>query len=271
MIKFKKFAQARPFLFGLVVIVIYSVLGTLTYPVHFLFPENEVGQLLGDALSKLIIFLVFLVILQRFGWLKASGFNKFSNRDVWLVLIVVLVYKSLSWLYAFTGNLSFSLPRPDLAAANLFLQLQTSLVEETMMRGLVLTAMIMSWGDTRNGQIKAVVLSSVFFGLIHLINLIVRPFDVVLIQAVINTLPGILYASLLLTYRSIWPGIIIHWLTNAAINIKLIGNQGYQENIGMWLTAGLLFIPLLVYSGYLISRLPENYPDEYPEEFPVVS
>jgi len=67
--KFKSFALNRPFLFGLVLIFIHAILGTLTYPAHFLFPESEVGQLYGDALSKFIIFLCFLL----------SSFALFTN------------------------------------------------------------------------------------------------------------------------------------------------------------------------------------------------
>jgi len=32
-------------------LLIYTLLGTLTYPVHFLFPATEVGQLYGGLFS----------------------------------------------------------------------------------------------------------------------------------------------------------------------------------------------------------------------------
>ena len=63
MLKFKDFALRRPFLFGLLLIFIYDLLSTLTYPTHFLFAETEVGQVYGDTVSKLIISLVFLLLL----------------------------------------------------------------------------------------------------------------------------------------------------------------------------------------------------------------
>jgi hypothetical protein len=53
MAKFKNFAIKRPFVFGLILIFIYSFLSFPTYPVHYLFPETEAGQILGDALGKL--------------------------------------------------------------------------------------------------------------------------------------------------------------------------------------------------------------------------
>ena len=127
-----------------------------------------------------------------------------------------------------------------------------------MVRGLVLVAMILAWGSTKGGQLKAVLFSSLLFGLIHLFNLMIRPPGVVLLQALIVTLPGIFYAAIVLIYRTLWPAIVIHWLGNAAVNIKLVGVENYQETFAMWLIFGLSLIPLVVFSAYLIQRLPPS-------------
>lgn len=257
--RFKNFAIKRPFLFGLTLIFIYTLLGTLTYPTHFLFPESEVGQLYGDALSKFIVFLCFLLILWRFGWLKASRINRWGNILTWVIGIIILTYKIPLQLYAFTGDMAIKLPTSPLTMANLVYSLQTGLVEETIFRALVLVAMISAWGETKKGQIKAIVLSSVFFGLMHMFNIIVRPFGVVLFQAIIVSLPGILYAVFVLTQKSLWPVIVLHWLTNAAVNIKLIGSAAYQETFSMWIVYAIILIPIVAYSISLIHKLPESY------------
>lgn len=257
--KFKNFALKRPFIFGLVMVFLYALLTTITYPVHYLFPENEVGQLYADTFAKLIVFLVFLVLLWRFGWVKESGINQLGDAKKWLIVGLILVYLILVELYAFTGDMTIVFQNPQLATANLSFAFSTSLVEETMYRALVLVAMILVWGNTKGGQVKAILLSSLFFGLMHMFNLITRPVGVVLFQAIVVTLPGILYAALVLTSRSLWTAIILHWLTNAAVNIKLIGYENYQETQTMWVTFALSLVPLMAYSIYLIWKLPESY------------
>lgn len=257
--KFKNFALKRPFLFGIALVFVFALLGTLTYPVHFLFPETEVGQLYGDAVSKLIIALVFTAILWRFGWLKALGMTNLGNLKVWLIIAPIAIYKIIAETYAFTGGLTFKLADPQLAIATIAYHLPTSLVEETMCRALVLTAMMLAWGDTKKGQVKAVVLSSLCFGMAHLFNIMVRPAGLVLFQTVIVTLPGILYGALVLTHRSIWPAVVIHWLTNVAVNVRLIGVENYQETPAMWMTFALSLIPVTAYSAYLMWKLPESY------------
>ena len=254
--KFKDYAIKHPFVFGLILILIYSLLGTLTYPVHFLFPETEFGQLLGDALAKLITFLAFLIIYWRFGWLKDSGLARFGTLTTWLVFIPLLIYKILGYLYAFTGDLSFQIADKGLASSFLTLSLGTSLVEETLVRGLVITAMLLAWGNSKSGQFKALALSSLYFGMIHLFNLIGRPPGAVILQALILVMPGFFYAAMVMKYKTLWPGIILHWLLNASVNIKLIGVEAYQETLPMWLTTAAFSIPLVLLSIYWVWKLP---------------
>ncbi len=139
------------------------------------------------------------------------------------------------------------------------MSLQTGLVEETMCRALVLVAMILAWGNTRSGQIKAIILSSLFFSSTHLINLMIRPIGVVLMQAVILSLPGVLYAALVLTGRSLWPPIVIHWLTNSFLNLKLHEIKGFQETSDIWVRYCIILIPLMIFSFVIIRELPIPY------------
>jgi membrane protease YdiL (CAAX protease family) len=264
--KFKNFALRRPFLLGFVLIFLYALLGILTYPAHFLFAENEAGALWGDALSKFMIFLCFLLILWRFGWIKASRINRLGNLRTWGMVIIILIYKIPLELYAFTGDIRIVLPHSPESFAQFVLSSQTGLVEETMARALVLVAMISAWGGTKKGQIKAIILSSLFFGLIHLSNLLIRPLGVVLFQVIVVTLPGILYAAIVLARKTLWPAIVLHWLTNAAVGVKLIGNAAYQETFRMWVIFAVALIPLMVWSAYLIWKLPESYRYEMNEE-----
>ena len=117
--KIKNIALSRPFLFGLVLIFIYVILGTLTFPVHFLFPETELGQIYGDALSKFIIFLCFLFILWRFHWIKASRIKRLGNIITWIIVLIIVIYKIIAELYAFTGDIAFEFPNLPLTVANL--------------------------------------------------------------------------------------------------------------------------------------------------------
>jgi membrane protease YdiL (CAAX protease family) len=257
--RIKNFALKRPFLFGLALIVVFALLSVLTYPVHFLFPDSGPGPPVGQGLGELIIFLIFVWVLWKLGWLKASGLTNLGKVQTWLAVLLILVYLAIVEVYAFTGDLSFSVSDWPMAAATLLDNLGTGFVEEIMFRGLVLVAMVIAWGNTKKGLVKAILLSSLFFGVMHLFNIFIRPPGVVILQALIVSLPGILYAALTLSSRSIWPAIIIHWLTNAAVNVKLLGYPNFEESFSMWLIFVIGLLPVLAYAAYLIWKLPERF------------
>jgi membrane protease YdiL (CAAX protease family) len=159
-------------------------------------------------------------------------------------------------IYAFTGDMSPAVASTPMGIAQFPGTLPGALLEELLYRALLLTAMLLAWGHTKRGVIKSVVLSSFLFGATHLINIILRPVGVVVLQAILVSLPGVLYAALLLKSGSLWPAIVIHWLTNAAVNIKVVGLENYQETNVMWLRFALLLIPTTAYSAYVLWKLP---------------
>ena len=260
--RFKNFALRRPFLFGIVLIVLYVLLLYPTYPVRFLFPDTEIGDLYGDTAIKLIISLIFTALLWRFGWVQASGLTRFGGVKVWLVIAIILVYHVLVNLRFITGNFAIFFPDSPLRIANLVYYFPASLMEEIMFRGLTLLAMVFAWGQTRKGLVKAVLLSSILFGLIHLLNVVDLPLTVVLLEVFVAAMLGFWWAAIFLATRSIWPAIILHWLTNAAVNVKLAGMDNFKETFNMHLGRGIFFIPLVVFGAYLIWKLPQSFQNE---------
>jgi membrane protease YdiL (CAAX protease family) len=254
--KLKRFATARPVLFSLVLIVIYALLSTLTYPVHFLFPDNEVGQVYGDAVAKIVISAVFVGMLWRFGWLERSGLTRLGERRGRFLIAAWGAYLIFGQYYAFTDSIRPPVASSPLGIAEFLGTLPGALLEELLYRGLLLTAMMVAWGHSRRGIVKSVALSSLLFGSTHLINVLVRPVGIVVAQAILVSLPGVFYAVVLLKRQSLWPAILIHWLANAAVNVKIAGLESFQETPTMWLWFAVFMIPIALYSVYVLWKLP---------------
>lgn len=178
-----------------------------------------------------------------------------GHRRIWFLVIVLAVYNAILNVYAFTGSFKFSLPGATLPAAILILTLATSLLEETMYRGLLLTAMVKAWGGSRTGLFAAALLSGFFWASLHFFNLLVRPFPLVALQVLSMVMVGFFYAVLVFSGRSIWPAVLIHWATNAAVSLQVSQIPNFTETTTAW---GILFLAnlLLVAVGvYLMMRL----------------
>ena len=92
--------------------------------------------------------------------------------------------------------------------------------EEIVMRGVIVTLLLGVFSRR-----KAVVVSAGIFGGFHLLNLLNPGANTVwvLAQVVWAFGLGIMYAYLFITTRSILPGILIHYLVNATVNVWFKG------------------------------------------------
>jgi membrane protease YdiL (CAAX protease family) len=252
--KFAGFATRHPVLFGFTLIVLFSILSTLTWPISQLYPFPE-GYELSEALTKVLIAACFIFLLWRFGWLKKAGVTTLGQRNIWLLAIGIGVYKAVLSVYAFTGSFEFQLPTVSLTAAVLFFTFSTSLLEETMYRGVLLTAMVKAWGNTRKGLFAAAILSGFFWASLHFFNLLVRPFPLVAMQVLEMMMVGFMYAALVLSGRSIWPAVVVHWVTNAAVSLQAAQIPNFSETNTAWGISFLVTLPLIGVGIYLFQKI----------------
>lgn len=255
--KFRNFAINHPILFGILLLVLYPVLAFLTYPVRYLFPATEIGQIYSDTAAKLILFLLCLGVLWGFGWIRLSGITRFGSIKIWLWIILIFVYHVVVDLYVFTGEIGIVSSNSPLAMATLLYYLVAGLFEETLFRGLILLAMVRGWGDSKTGLLKAVMFSSMFFGLIHLFNLVELPIGAVVFQVAGAAMLGVLWSALLMYTGSLWPAIVLHWLTNAAVNIQLLGIQDFTATGAIYARLAIWFIPMALLGLYLLWKRPQ--------------
>jgi len=251
--KLKIFTVQHPIIFGFLLIFIYSILGTLTWPITQLSPESNLPTL-GEALAKLVIALVFIVIVWQFGWLRITGVSYLGGWQIWLLLIPLIIYTTMASNFAFTGGLFFTIPRPDTAFTITLFEIGTSLVEEVMYRGLLLAAMIQAWGYSSRGLYKSASLSALSFALLHLFNLIVNPLPEVSSQVLMALFAGFIYATFVLLSKSIWPAVLCHYLVNTVVNFWLTSNPVPASFFIHYIRYTLLLIPPLIVCVFLLSR-----------------
>ncbi|MEN8172888.1 MAG: CPBP family intramembrane glutamic endopeptidase [Chloroflexota bacterium] len=244
--KFERFTVRHPIGFGFILIVLYSLLGTLTWPVTQIYPYPE-GHEWGTTLGKLIIAACFIGLVWRFGWLKRAGYQHSGGARIWMIVIPLMIYKVFLSIYVFTGAWTFKLPSLALMTAIIFRSLATSLLEESIYRGLLLPAMLQAWGNTRRGVVLSAAISGLFWGSLHLFNLLVRPFPIVFSQVMSITLVGFYYAVFVISSRSIWPAVVFHWVINTTVNLALSQNPAFEETITHWVwLSSISILPILV-------------------------
>ena len=135
------------------------------------------------------------------------------------------------------------------------------IAEEVIMHAIAMGCMIMAWGHTKKGILKAAIISSMIFGLVHLIAIPQDPGNIHWIYFKVATvffafLISMCFAGLVHITNIVWLAAIMHGIIDAVIgNIgdpdkleQIIGNWGIIESI----VSILITLPLGFFGYWLI-------------------
>jgi hypothetical protein len=202
--------------------------------------------------------LFFLYILWRLGWLERSGVTRWGALYTWVITLIVLAYDLVTTIYALFGSVDVSGISDSVLSASVAANaLTTGLIEEIPFRGIILYAFLRLWGDSRRGVIKGVLYSSLLFGGIHIIHILLgRPVPQAILVVISAFLSGILYAAFLLRWKTIWPVVVLHGVGNAVVALRVIETPGFTETVSAFGMTILLQLPLVAYGAYLIYGVP---------------
>jgi hypothetical protein len=247
--KLRSFASRRPLLFVILVILSSFIIRILTGQLLVvLLGRDWSGPILvllaSIELLAPTLFLVFL--LWRFGWLKSAGVASCGCWKGWAVTLVLLIYYLLELTYSFFGEFSFDVPTTAVSGLRVSSVFLAGMFEEILYRGVVLYALVSVWGTTRKGVLQAVAISAFLFGGIHLLNIIGGDPSEVLGQIAIALFESIWWAAIVLRWGSVWPTVLIHVVTNWALQTKALSFVDYHGTASSYALATLLGLPLTV-------------------------
>ena len=200
--------------------IIYPILLAITCVIVLVFGVSSItsNEQVIDYVTVSIIFLTF----WKFGWLHTalistsiSQWNlKWTLATIPFIIIIAINIIGIDWT---TLNFSMS------ALVNWsFNNFGIGLYEEFLMRALAMYILLRSWGNTRKGVVLACIVQALIFGLLHFKNLgLGAEFSAVTAQVVYASLVGMAFGALMLAIRTIWIGVILHGLVDAAGSISV--------------------------------------------------
>ncbi|WP_420642935.1 CPBP family intramembrane glutamic endopeptidase [Candidatus Leptofilum sp.] len=259
--KFKQFANSYPlaFVFMMIVLLLLLMGGGAAAAVGLLgFAMTDV---MPQIIGQLVATLGFLLILWHFDWLKPAGILHLGSRRIWFITLILLIYTGLVLLYAFFGTLRVDLSlRPKMAPALIHTTL-AGVMEEILLRGLVLYALVSRWGHKRRGVVTAVLVSALLFGALHFFNLATGEWNITALQVLEAFVSAILYGGLVLVGGSVWPAVVLHSGINLLANIAALNNPRFAMTASIYWTFILLELPTVIYGGYLLAKVSLNFSD----------
>ena len=251
--RIKQLASSSPITSGIAVTLAFIVMLILSAVLANRWPPESQSWYIANTVGRLILMVILLAVLFRLGWLRPAGLTRPGQWQAWLIMLLALVYVMGVSTYAMTGRLDLSFSEQALPGAAALFILVHALFEEVVFRGLILVALVNVWGGTTRGLVKSIVVSSLFFAGMHVINVIGgNPLPVVLLQSVGAFFLGILFGGLVLSGRSIYPAVLLHGIANLIGNLNLGVNPAAGSSPSAWMVQSALIIPLAVLGLYIL-------------------
>ena len=170
----KRYAEKKPIAFGIIgtiaIITLFAV-AILTFITLFLSSVTTSQGLLIDGITRIVFFVPVAILLGYI--IKDSGFRfAFSTKGfakgMFASIPILLCLIPPACVFFNIAQINRDLL--SIFPAVVFQQITAGLFEEPLFRGLLITAILIKWGDKVKGRIIAMLITAILFGLIHFLN-----------------------------------------------------------------------------------------------------
>ena len=202
----QRFSKKYTVLFALAVSLVMLLIGTL-----FSWDEKPVMGL-DKLCADVLITCACLVIARIIGLQDELGFRKKGFAKGMLYGIPFLIIGVASVLVSNMGIDWSDLKFISVSNALIFTvnMLFVGVNEEVWMRSLILNIFLQKYEKNRKGIWKAILLSALVFGVIHLPNIFFMDPVTLAVQVINAASAGVLFAVIFIKSRNIWAGIVVH-------------------------------------------------------------
>lgn len=257
--RIKQWTSNSPVTFSLAITLIFIAMLVIIAMVASRWLPESSGWFLTSAIGRLASVLVLMALLYGLGWMQSTGLTQPGRWPAWLAAVLLLSYMTAASTYAFSGRLDLSFLGQPLPGVTALFILAHALLEEVTFRGLVLIALVRVWGGTERGLVKSVIVSSLLFAGMHVINVAGgNPLPVVLLQSVGAVFLGILFCGLVLSGGSLHPIVLLHGVANLAGYLILSAHPSAGGDPSGWLLQSLLMIPLALIGLAILRAMPRR-------------
>lgn len=233
--------------------IIFKGLGFISFS-----DNNDYLDLLISYLIMIILLISYLYFTKKLKLIKFEKKNFFKGLLIGLPLIIISIINFIN-TYSSTIKEGYEfLPTIKIVIFIMAILIGTGFTEEMLFRGIILNELFDVYGrDTKKNVIVSIIISSVLFGSIHLLNSFITDFNTAFYQSLQVIGMGLVYAAIYSRCRSIFSVMFIHGFLDVCNNVKsgLFGLEKMLVSIdtshGKGLVAVIMFyciyIPIFLY------------------------
>lgn len=167
---------------------------------------------LDKLCADCIIVIICVLVIRYLGLWDTSGFQAkgFGKGILYGIPFFIIGISSV-----FVSNMGVDFSKLSfISVSNLLIFTLNMLLvganEEIWMRSLVLNGLLKKYGDTKKSIWKAIFVSALIFGAIHIPNIFFMNPITLIVQVINAASAGVLFGAIFIKSKNIWAGIIVH-------------------------------------------------------------
>lgn len=259
----KSLSKENCIIFSIMVVLTTLIMDPMIVKICALVNRGEyLPKTMGQLIPGILILLIARFVLpnQEIGF-RAKGF--LPGIGLGWIFVIYSIY-NLNIPYVLENGVF--LPELSTAVGLILYSLSIGFCEEIMMRGLILNSFISKWGNTKKGIYKSVILSSLIFGVAHIVNLFYTSDLVIatIAQMFYAISIGIFLAGIYLRSKNIWAVIFLHALFDFASYFSSVfstATEGVVDiTIANAIAVNILLLPLAFIGLFLIRKVKLDCP-----------
>ncbi|MCF7929914.1 MAG: CPBP family intramembrane metalloprotease [Acholeplasmataceae bacterium] len=243
----------------LVAMIVFSVVD------FHLFENIKDQNMITNSILRLLGGFVFIIIITGFGYSKLFKASHFWKSLVIIIPALIISINNFPIIAFLDGRAV--LTEPVYRVYLFFIEcLTTGFFEEIIFRGIILIFLVNKFAHLKNGLLLSIVMSSLFFGLIHIFNLYSGASIIdTLMQVGYSFLVGMMWAVMFLKTKNIWLVMILHATFNFFGQVMFyLGNVDGRYDI---YTIVLTIVLAIMVSLYVIKQYNQiNSSDTMPRD-----
>ena len=214
---------------------------------------------LADGMARIGIAVIILYFFKKRHTYMTIGLDSRGLGKGFLLGWIVLVAAVINF-YDTLGSINWEKALEPKVIDYLFYVIYVlgiGVFEEVLLRGVMLNKMLDKWGNTKAGIYGAVIVSSLVFGVWHLINLLDKPWLIVstITQVGYAFFIGVFFGAVYLRTKNLWTVILLHAIFDIGGCLDELFIKEITQEITQDIAVGDGLFILLEFSVFLIIGL----------------
>ena len=213
-----------------------------------------------NVAAQLLLTLALIALSQKLGIHHGEDYHLSSIPKGLYMGLVCLIRGLVFFAVNLCGNIGYAhVPKPSYFLACVMIAFTTGFFEEVLCRGFGYNNLKKHYGDSWNGTKKSIIISSLIFGLAHLVNLSGYNLQAILdttAQIISAIIIGVYFSLIYIQSKSMWAVVISHAVADGAIFLlySILTTEAFQPEGADIITAGSIVVQSFIIP--LVTMIP---------------